>query len=213
MLGLWHDFEVALDCDASRITAKLQDKRGERGAYGHLGRFAVQKDLHLALHAGGLALQHVPAQDARTMTKPIYVLNGPNLNLLGQREPDIYGSATLDDIHKRMAARHPGVALETRQSNHEGELVDWIQEGARDGDAIILNAGAYTHTSVALHDALRACSIPVIEVHLSNPAAREEFRHKNFVAPVANATVAGVGAFGYELALDAALNLIASGGR
>ncbi|MEO1102020.1 MAG: type II 3-dehydroquinate dehydratase [Pseudomonadota bacterium] len=147
------------------------------------------------------------------MAKPIYVLSGPNLNLLGQREPDIYGSSTLDDIHERMAGRHEGVVLETRQTNHEGELVDWIQESNRDGAALILNAGAYTHTSVAVHDALRACDIPIIEVHLSNPAAREDFRHVNFVSPAANATIAGIGGYGYELALDSALHLIASGGR
>ena len=143
------------------------------------------------------------------MAKPIFVLSGPNLNLLGQREPHIYGSSTLDDIHQRMAKRHPEVSLVARQTNHEGELVDWIQEASRDGAALILNAGAYTHTSVAVHDALRACDIPSIEVHLSNPAAREEFRHVNFVSPAVNATIAGIGGYGYELALDAALHLIA----
>ena len=147
------------------------------------------------------------------MAKPIFVLSGPNLNLLGGREPEIYGSATLEDIHKRMADRRSDVTLDTRQTNHEGELVDWIQEAARDGAALILNAGAYTHTSVAVHDALRACEIPIIEVHLSNPAAREEFRQVNFVAPAADATIAGIGGYGYELALEAAMHLIASGGR
>ena len=139
--------------------------------------------------------------------KPIYVLAGPNLNLLGTREPEIYGAQTLDDIHARLVELAGDIPLETRQTNSEGMLVDWVQEAARDGTALILNAAAYTHTSVALHDALRACTIPVIEVHLSNPAAREGFRHTNYIAPVAVATIAGLGAYGYELALMAAKSL------
>lgn len=147
------------------------------------------------------------------MTKPVYVLSGPNLNLLGQREPEIYGHDTLEDIHARLAEKAGATPLVTRQSNSEGELVDWIQEARKSASAIILNAGAYTHTSVAIHDALRACDIPVIECHLSNPAAREAFRRTNFIAPAATATIAGFGALSYELALDAVLHLIAEGER
>lgn len=142
------------------------------------------------------------------MTKPIYVLAGPNLNLLGQREPEIYGSATLDDIHAAMRANAGRVMLETRQTNHEGELVDWVQEASKSASAVIINAGAYTHTSVALHDALRACDIPKIEVHLSNPAAREVFRQTNYISPAVTATIAGLGADGYQYALQATLTLI-----
>ena len=141
------------------------------------------------------------------MVKPIYVLAGPNLNLLGTREPEIYGAQTLDDIHARLVELAGDTPLETRQTNSEGTLVDWVQEAGREGAALILNAGAYTHTSIAVHDALRACSIPVIEVHLSNPAAREDFRHTNYIAPVAAATIAGLGGYGYELALMAAKSL------
>ena len=142
------------------------------------------------------------------MAKPVYILNGPNLNLLGTREPEIYGSDTLGDIEARLGARSGETGIVFRQSNHEGELVDWVQEASADAAALILNAGAYTHTSVALHDALRACNAPIIEVHLSNPAAREAFREQNFGAPLAKGTIAGFGAHGYELALEAALKLI-----
>ncbi|MFT5776826.1 type II 3-dehydroquinate dehydratase [Hyphomonas sp.] len=145
------------------------------------------------------------------MSKPIYVLGGPNLNLLGTREPEIYGYETLEDIHARLRSLSAGVPIEARQTNHEGELVDWVQEASRDGSVLILNAAAFTHTSVALHDALRACKVPVIEVHLSNPAAREAFRQVNYVAPVAKATIAGLGAYGYELALLAAKSLTGQG--
>ncbi|WP_370171057.1 MULTISPECIES: type II 3-dehydroquinate dehydratase [Hyphomonas] len=141
------------------------------------------------------------------MSKPVYVLGGPNLNLLGSREPEIYGRDTLADIHARLEAQAEGTALILRQTNHEGELVDWIQEGSEKGSAIILNAAAYTHTSIALHDALKACKVPVIEVHLSNPAARETFRQVNYVSPAVKATIAGLGAYGYELALKAAKTL------
>ena len=141
------------------------------------------------------------------MVKPIYVLGGPNLNLLGTREPGIYGRDTLDDIHARLKAQAGDTPIEARQTNSEGELVTWIQEASREASAVILNAGAYTHTSVALHDALRACAVPVVEVHLSNPAAREAFRQVNYVAPAVNASIAGLGAYGYELALMAALKL------
>lgn len=139
--------------------------------------------------------------------KTVFVLNGPNLNLLGMREPDIYGSDTLDDIAGRLEdqANELNLEVDIRQSNHEGHLVDWLHEAAADeAQAVILNAGALTHTSVALHDAVKAIEIPVIEVHISNPAAREEFRHKSLIAPVANGTICGFGVLGYELALSAA---------
>ncbi|MEH6715112.1 type II 3-dehydroquinate dehydratase [Parasphingorhabdus flavimaris] len=139
--------------------------------------------------------------------KTIYVLNGPNLNLLGMREPEIYGSETLDEIAGQMEdhARTLGFDVDIRQSNHEGHLVDWLHEASAEGaHAVILNAGALTHTSIALFDAIKSISTPVIEVHISNPAAREEYRHKSFIAPVAKGTICGFGAFGYQLALDAA---------
>lgn len=139
------------------------------------------------------------------MTQHIYVLNGPNLNLLGTREPEIYGSATLDDIHQQMKTAAPTAEITFRQTNSEGDLVDWVQEASKKAEILILNAGAYTHTSVALHDALRACEAKIYEVHLSNPAAREPFRSTNYVAPCANACIAGFGARGYLMALDAAL--------
>lgn len=139
------------------------------------------------------------------MPKPVFVLNGPNLNRLGMREPDIYGSMTLADIERACVARAKSLdlAVEFRQSNHEGTLVDWIHEAAEAGSAIILNAGAYTHTSVALHDALRAAGLPVVEVHLSNIHAREAFRHRSLIAPVALGLICGFGANGYELAIEA----------
>ena len=134
----------------------------------------------------------------------IYVLNGPNLNLLGTREPDVYGRATLADVEKlaRATAQRFDLAVEFRQSNHEGALVDWIQEAARtEAAGIVLNAGAYTHTSVAIHDAIRAAKPPVIEVHISNVFAREELRHRSYVAPVAKASLCGFGIDGYALAI------------
>jgi 3-dehydroquinate dehydratase-2 len=140
----------------------------------------------------------------------IYVLNGPNLNLLGQREPEIYGGDTLDDIGNALAdqAKELGFGIEVRQSNHEGHLVDWLHEAnTQKAKAVILNAGALTHTSVALHDAVKAIAVPVIEVHLSNPHAREAFRHHSFVSPVARGVIVGFGKLGYQLALDAASRL------
>lgn len=140
----------------------------------------------------------------------IYVLNGPNLNLLGTREPEIYGSATLDDIAGQLEdqAQALGLAVDVRQSNHEGHLVDWLHEAqAKGAKAVLLNAGAYTHTSVALHDAIKAVSVPVIEVHLSNPHRREAFRHISFVGQAAHGSIAGFGALSYTLALDAAAKL------
>jgi 3-dehydroquinate dehydratase-2 len=140
----------------------------------------------------------------------VLVLNGPNLNLLGTREPDIYGRETLDDIAAQLEeqANALGLQIDLRQSNHEGHLVDWLHEAAsREALAVLLNAGALTHTSVALHDAIKAITVPVIEVHLSNPHAREAFRHKSFIAPVAKGTISGFGAGSYRLALDAAARL------
>ena len=140
----------------------------------------------------------------------IYVLNGPNLNLLGTREPEIYGHETLDEIAGRLEdkARPMGIAIDMRQSNHEGRLVDWLHEANAEGaKAVILNAGGFTHTSVALHDAVKAIAVPVIEVHLSNPQAREPFRRRSYIAAAARGSIAGFGALGYELALDAAARL------
>jgi 3-dehydroquinate dehydratase-2 len=140
----------------------------------------------------------------------VYVLNGPNLNLLGTREPEIYGYETLDDIAGQLEdrARELGLAIEMRQSNHEGHLIDWLHEAqAEEAKAVILNPGGFTHTSVALQDAVKAIVTPVIEVHLSNPHARESFRRRSFVAPVARGTIAGFGGLGYLLALDAAARL------
>jgi 3-dehydroquinate dehydratase II len=140
----------------------------------------------------------------------IYVLNGPNLNLLGRREPEIYGADTLDDIAGRLEdkGRELGLDVDLRQSNHEGHLIDWLHEAdARGARAVILNAGGFSHTSVALHDAVKAIATPVIEVHLSNPQARESFRRRSLIASAAKGTIAGFGALGYELALDAAARL------
>ena len=144
------------------------------------------------------------------MPDTIFVLNGPNLNMLGLREPEIYGSDTLDDIAGMIEdrARELGVAVDIRQSNHEGHLVDWIQEAnAAGAKAVLLNAGAYTHTSIAIHDAIKSVKVPVIEVHLSNPHKREEFRHLSYIGQAAKGTIAGFGARSYLLALDAAAKL------
>jgi 3-dehydroquinate dehydratase-2 len=144
------------------------------------------------------------------MSNKVYVLNGPNLNLLGLREPEIYGSDTLDDIAGRLEdkAKALGIEVDVRQSNHEGHLCDWLHEAQAEGaKAVLLNAGALTHTSLALYDAIRSIKTPVIEVHISNPHAREAYRHKSFVAMAAKGTIAGFGAYGYELALEAAARL------
>jgi 3-dehydroquinate dehydratase-2 len=141
------------------------------------------------------------------MAGKVYVLNGPNLNLLGMREPEIYGSDTLDDVAGRLEdrARELGLEIDMRQSNHEGHLCDWLHEAQAQGaQAVLLNAGALTHTSLALYDAIKAIRTPVIEVHISNPHAREAYRHKSYVGMAARATLAGFGVYGYELALEAA---------
>ena len=142
----------------------------------------------------------------------VFILNGPNLNLLGVREPSIYGRDTLGDVEERCTARAAALGLEIdfRQSNHEGQLVDWIQEARESADGIILNAGALTHTSVALFDALSAADLPIIEVHLSNIFRRESFRHHSYISLAANGVISGLGAQGYELALDAIASLIES---
>ncbi|RYD59848.1 MAG: type II 3-dehydroquinate dehydratase [Sphingomonadales bacterium] len=144
------------------------------------------------------------------MADTIFVLNGPNLNLLGTREPEIYGSDTLDDIAGQLEdrARELDLAIDLRQSNHEGHLVDWLHEAqARGAKAVLLNAGAFTHTSLALYDAMKSIRTPVIEVHLSNPLTREEFRHESFVGRAARGTISGFGALSYMLALEAAARL------
>ncbi len=141
----------------------------------------------------------------------ILVLHGPNLNLLGAREPDIYGRTTLADIHESLEARAraSGVMLESFQSNHEGELIDRVQASASEGvDFILINPGGYTHTSVALRDAFAAVRIPFIEVHLSNIHAREAFRHRSYFSDIAVGVICGLGADGYRLALEYALNKI-----
>jgi len=143
------------------------------------------------------------------MSLAIYCLNGPNLNLLGEREPAVYGKGTLADLEKltQDAADEADAKLIFRQSNHEGELVDWIQEARRQAGGLIINAGGYTHTSVAIHDALKVLTIPVVEVHLSNPGVREEFRHKSLVSPAASGVIAGFGSLGYRLAIQAVVAL------
>ncbi|WP_114227779.1 MULTISPECIES: type II 3-dehydroquinate dehydratase [Sphingomonas] len=142
--------------------------------------------------------------------RKILILNGPNLNLLGTREPAVYGSDSLDDIGAALHAQADelGVAVELRQSNHEGHLIDWLHEAQADGwHVVLLNAGGFTHTSVALRDAVAAIATPVIEVHLSNPQARESFRHRSLIAAVCKGSISGFGALSYRLALDAAARL------
>lgn len=144
------------------------------------------------------------------MTAKIMVLNGPNLNLLGTRQPEIYGNETLADIEARTQARAAALGLEVdfRQSNDEGELVTWIQEGRVDCAAIVINAAGYTHTSVAIMDALQACDIPVIELHLSNIHRREAFRRHSYISRAATGMICGFGGHGYELAVEAAAQLV-----
>jgi len=139
------------------------------------------------------------------MAKRVLVLNGPNLNMLGTREPEIYGAQTLGDIEKlcQSSGQALGLKVDFRQSNHEGELVTWIQDARKTADAIIINPAAYSHTSVAIHDALKGVGLPVVEVHLSNIHQRETFRHHSFVSAVAYGVICGFGALGYSLALHA----------
>lgn len=144
------------------------------------------------------------------MSAKVLVLNGPNLNMLGSREPDIYGRVTLEDIRRAVDARAAALklAVDFRQTNDEGELVTWIQSARGNAAAVIINAAAYTHTSVAVLDALLACGVPVVEVHLSNIYRREEFRHHSYVSRAATGIICGFGAHGYELALDAVARLL-----
>ena len=142
----------------------------------------------------------------------VLVLNGPNLNMLGIREPAVYGSETLKDVEVRCLARAKahGLNIDFRQSNNEGELVGWIQQARAAAAGIVLNAGAYTHTSIAIPDALRACGLPVVEVHLSNIYKRETFRHHSHVSATADGTICGFGSHGYELAIEAISNIIST---
>jgi 3-dehydroquinate dehydratase II len=160
------------------------------------------------LYKTRLRLDRAPAQGRRTlgdpMARPIFILNGPNLNLLGVREPHIYGTTTLEQVRElceARAARH-GLPVEFRQSNHEGVLVDWIQEARTTACALVINPAAYSHTSVALLDAIKAAELPTFEVHLSNPAAREDFRRHSYVSLAATGVIMGLGVHGYELAVD-----------
>ena len=139
----------------------------------------------------------------------ILFLNGPNLNLLGQREPEVYGKTTLAEIEQTVTKRAEklGATIEFRQSNLEGELVSWIQAAKGQFERIVLNAAAYTHTSIAIRDAISAVGIPTIEIHLSNVHAREEFRHKSLIAPVCVGQIAGFGAYSYVLGLEGAINV------
>ena len=148
------------------------------------------------------------------MGKPIHVLSGPNLNLLGTREPEIYGRDTLADVKARCEARAAalGHAIVFRQSNHEGQLIDWVQEARIEASALIINPAGYGHTSVALLDALKTLAIPIIECHLSNPDAREAFRRETYVSLAATGVVSGFGAASYELAVQAAAGLIGASG-
>lgn len=144
------------------------------------------------------------------MAETIYILNGPNLNLLGQREPELYGSDSLDTIEARCEAlvREHGFSLKFLQSNHEGELIDWVQEARQSACGVIINAGAYTHSSIALHDALVMLTQPVLELHLTNIHRREAFRHQSFISPVARGVICGFGALGYELSVQALLRWV-----
>lgn len=148
------------------------------------------------------------------MDKPpnIWVLNGPNLNLLGRREPEVYGRSTLPEIQERCekVAVELGYGIDFRQTNHEGELVDWIQQVPADACGLVLNAGAYTHTSVAIHDALRAVAVPVVELHLTNVFAREAFRHTSHISSAATGLICGFGPIGYVCAIRVLADLSAS---
>jgi 3-dehydroquinate dehydratase-2 len=147
------------------------------------------------------------------MPAPIFVLNGPNLNMLGKREPSVYGTQTLADVRRIVEAHAAalGVATDFRQTNREGELIEWVQEARDRASGIVLNAGAYTHTSVALLDAIKSAERPVVEVHLSNVFARESFRHHSYVAPAALGVICGFGVKGYTMALDALVEHLKGG--
>lgn len=144
------------------------------------------------------------------MSKTIYILNGPNLNLLGSREPEVYGALTLDEIKDRCTAHagEHGYSIEFLQSNHEGQLIDWLHDAHVKASAVVINPGAYTHTSIALHDAVRAIEPPVIEIHLSQTAAREPFRHHSYIASAAQGSITGFGVASYLLGIDAAVHCL-----
>lgn len=146
------------------------------------------------------------------MPDTVFVLNGPNLNLLGLREPAVYGSTTLADVEAevRAAGERLGLEIVFRQSNHEGTLVDWLHEARGKAAGVVINPGAYTHTSIALHDAIKAVELPVMEVHISNIFARESFRHHSYVSPVAAGVLCGLGTHGYVLALEALARIVAT---
>ena len=153
--------------------------------------------------------------DTKRSGEKILVLHGPNLNLLGTREPEVYGSTTLgeiDDALRRLAAEW-GAEVRTRQSNHEGELIDALHDAAKWADGVVINPAAYTHTSVALRDAIAAIGLPTVEVHLTNPASRERFRHRSLTSPVCIGQVAGFGAASYRVALLALLDVLRGGAR
>lgn len=139
-----------------------------------------------------------------SITKPIYIINGPNLNLLGSRETDIYGVTSLQDIEQSCAAKAAelGLNIQFLQSNNEGDIVNWVQAAREKAAALVINAAGYTHTSVAIHDAVKMLDLPIIEVHLSNIYAREEFRHHSYISPLATGVICGLGPMGYLLALE-----------
>lgn len=214
-MRLGNNFEIALDCHILGIQLKRFYKAKHRQSALDLNHFAVQPDIQSrAFRKFNLSLLYrIGIQsDKANMTIQIYCINGPNLNLLGKREPEIYGHQTLGDIEALLlnAAEPLKVAVSVLQSNSEGQIVDWLQEAREKADGVILNAAAYTHTSVAIHDALKTLNMPVIEVHISNPAARESFRQTNYVSPVVTGSIAGLGSLGYVLALQALANLILS---
>lgn len=149
------------------------------------------------------------------MTKPIFILNGPNLNLLGTREPEVYGKDSLNDIKMKCErkAKQFGLSIDFRQSNHEGELVAWIQEARESAEGLIVNAGAFTHTSIAMLDALLACAVPCVEVHLSNIFKRESFRHNSYISKGVQGVICGFGPASYELGIEALAGLIGKKGQ
>ncbi len=189
------------------ISKPLQVKAGETGFISGLGASAY----FLAIKAIDKNLNKTRSSElSQGSSTKVCVINGPNLNLLGTREPEIYGYDTLEDISRRCQdlSRDMGVEIEFMQSNHEGTLVDWIQQAINKTDAIVINAGAYTHTSVAIHDALRAYTGYKLELHISNPHLRETFRHISHISPVADGIVAGLGINGYELVVEMLPDLI-----
>ncbi|MCI0517807.1 MAG: type II 3-dehydroquinate dehydratase [Woeseiaceae bacterium] len=190
-----------------------QPLREDGGDMGFICGFGLNSYL-AAIRAIGLRLQVHHRDHNRRINKvdKVFILNGPNLNLLGRREPEIYGRLTLEDLARRCAevGVQRGLDVEFRQTNHEGELVDWIQEAIDVAKGIIVNAAAYTHTSVAIHDALRANPRPKIELHISNPHLREAFRQFSYVSPVVDGIVAGLGTSGYALSLQLMADLIDS---